>query len=360
MTHRELTWVNWWKNSSWLMLALVLGSSLGLGCRKGNVGAPAEGRAPVPVHVAVVVMTSGWRELCVDGTLEARRSVPVGFLVGGTVSEVPVEEGQAVVRGQTLARLDDASLRDAAAMARAKSEQAEDAWRRMEPLYRGGSLSEIRFVEVETARTEARLALSIAEKNLSDAVLHALEAGWVARRHLEPGALAVPGLPVVTMLDTRVLKARAGVAERDVASLQAGDPAQVEVPALHQILAGRIARVGVAADPLTRTYGVEVELANPGNRLKAGMQARLRLRVPAPAGAVAVPPQAVRVRESGAPVAFVVDGQCRLRRRDLIVDGFSGELLVVSHGLAAGDRVVVSGTPMLEEGQTVTIAGEQH
>jgi multidrug efflux pump subunit AcrA (membrane-fusion protein) len=109
----------------------------------------------VLVEVAQAVSVSGSAAAYYSGTIEAQKNIPLSFLTLGTVAEVKVREGQQVEKGDLLAKLDCQNNQTALQMAAAKSRQADDAFRRFEPMYKNGNLPEIKMVEIETGRTEA-------------------------------------------------------------------------------------------------------------------------------------------------------------------------------------------------------------
>ena len=302
-------------------------------------------------------MAQGGRELHLSGTIEAERSTGLSFAVPGTVREVLVQEGAPVTRGEALARLDPQAFQDALGIAQAKADQAQDAYRRLDPMHRNGTVPDVKWVEVETGLRQAQLALAMAQKNADDTVLRAPEAGVVARRSAEPGATAAPGIPAFVLVQSRVVLGTAPVPEQEVGGVQKGQPARVTVAALGRSFEGTVREIGVSADPLTRTYPVKVAIANADGSLRVGMVAEVILRQEAVARAVAVPPEAVRLDEAGKPCVYVLGGGDTLRRRSVEVSGYAGERLALARGVEAGERVVVSGTPMLADGMRVTVVG---
>ena len=311
------------------------------------------------VSVRPAIRADSTRELRLSGSLGAERSTSASFAVLGTVEQVLVQEGETIKRGQILARLSPRSFRDALGIAKAKADQAEDAYRRLEPMYRNQTLPEVKMVEVEAGRQQARLLLSMARKNLEDSVLRAHEAGVVARRHVEPGTNIMPGTPVVTLVQTKTMLASAPVPETQVGKVKKGDVAKVTVPALGKTLEGVVREIAVISDPLTRTYETKVALANASDELRVGMVVEVRLRVSEEAAAIVVPPEAVRVDETGTPCVFVVTCDKTLQRRQVKVVGYVGEGTALSKGVREGEFVVTSGTPMLADGMTVRLAGPQ-
>lgn len=326
-----------------------------VGCKGGSAdgGDPPASGAPM-VRVTVVSVSDSARDLALSGQLDADLTVAVSFGTAGTVQRVLANEGQSVKQGQVLAVMDAGSLQDQLSAARAKAAQAEDAYARLEPMHRNGTVPEIKWVEVETGREQARSMLSMAVRNLDDATLRSPMSGIVARRSIEPGEKAAPGVAAFTLVRTGTMLANVAVAEKDVSRLKVGAPAWITVSATGRKLAGKVREIGVAADPFTRTYKVKVAVPNPGGELRVGMVADVRLRVPGGTPAVVVPPSAVLVDESERRFVWVLEKDV-VRRRLVRVAGFLQEGDAVDSGLAAGESVVVSGTPMLADGMVVRI-----
>jgi membrane fusion protein, multidrug efflux system len=337
--------------AAWVaIVAGALGLS-GAACRR-------DAPPPVPpqvVRVAVAHETDSTRELRLSGTIEAERSSSLSFAVPGTVEAVLVQEGETVRRGQALARLNARSSQDALGIAKAKASQAEDAYRRLEPMHRNRTIPEVRWIEVETGVQQARSSLSMAQKNLDDTVLRAPEPGIVARRNVEPGVTAVPGSPAIILVQTHIVLATAPVPETQVSGVKKGQTARIVVAALGATLEGTVREVGVVANPLTRTYAAKIAVANPEGALRVGMVAEVFLRQENPSRAVVVPPEAVRVDETGRSCVYVVGEGERLRRQEVEVSGFLGEGTALARGVAAGERVVISGSPMLTDGMAVRV-----
>ena len=335
-----------------LRVAIPMAAAILGGCQSepDRSDAPA---APT-VRVARAVLSDSASDLSATGTLEASVSVAATFRTAGTVQKVLVNEGQSVRRDEPLAELESGSLRDQLLAAQAKARQAEDAWTRLKPLHENGTVPDVKWVEVETGREQARSMVSVAARNLDDALLRSPLAGIVARRSIEPGEQSAPGTPAFTLVQTGTMLAGVPVAEKDVAKLRVGTPARVRVDAVGREVAGKVREIGVEADPLTRTYKVKVAIPNPDELLRVGMVAQVRLHVPGSRPCVVVPTTAVFVDAAGRNFAWI-ETQGKVRRRTVRVSGFLQDAVAVDSGLAAGEGVVVSGTPMLHDGAPVRV-----
>lgn len=325
-----------------------------LACQPATTDTPAPRPAPA-VHAIKASRSETTRNLRLSGSLEAERSTTLSFAVAGTVEQVFVQEGQAVKRGQVIARISARSYQDALALAKSKANQAEDAQRRLKPMYENKTLPEVKMVEVDTGVEQARLAVSMAQKNVADTTLRAPSDGIVARRSVEPGSSVAPGVPVVSLVQTKTILAAAPVPETRIAKVRQGDRAHVFVSALGKSFDGVVRDIGVIAEPLTRTYSVRVAIPNQDGTLRVGMVAEIDLLQANQPVAVVVPPEAVRLDAQGTSYLYVVKADNTLEQRPVKLGGYVGEGAAISQGIADGESVITSGTAMLESGMRVRV-----
>jgi multidrug efflux pump subunit AcrA (membrane-fusion protein) len=132
-----------------------------------------------------------------------------------------------------------------------------------------------------------------------------------------------------------------------------GDKAKVVVSALGKTMQGSIREIAILANPLTRSYDVKVAVPNAQGELRVGLVAEIYLDASGDGAALVIPPEAVRVDEAGKPSVFVVVQNQTIQRRTVGVVGYVGEQVAIGAGLAEGDEVVTSGTPMLAQGMLV-------
>jgi membrane fusion protein, multidrug efflux system len=309
------------------------------------------------VEVAPASSTDAARDLLLNGSLEPERSWALSFATLGTVEQVLVREGDTVGRGQVLARLSAKSFQDALGIASSKARQADDAYRRLEPMYKNQTLPEIKMVEIESGRDQARLMVSMASKSLADTVLHAPEPGIILRRFAEPGMNLAPGMPAFTLVQTSSMLAVVSLPEKQIARLAKGDTATVTVDALGTSFEGKVTDVAISADILTRTYQVKIAVPNKDRALRVGMLADARFHHKEGGRAVVVPSRSVHVDALGIEHVFVVGPNNQLQRRRVKVLGFLQEGTALSEGVREGEQVVTSETPMLADGMVVRVRG---
>ena len=309
---------------------------------------------PLRVETIVAAPSADAGAAVYVGTIEEEASASLSFPVPGTVARTFADEGQRVRQGQLLAELDPTSARQTFDAAEAALNQAKDACARLRQLYDAESLPEIQWVEAQTRLRQAEAAFEIARKNLGDCSLSAPFAGVVGRRQASAGENVLPGVPVMTLLQIGSVKVRFSVPEQEIAGLGAESRIGVVVAALgdRAFTAGRIEKSAVA-NPAAHTYDVRATLPNDGGELLPGMVCRVTVSPAGAAEEIVVPVRAVQQAGDGSRFVWTVRGDSAVRTAvttgRLVNDG-----IVLTGGVAAGDRVVVDGMQKIGEGSKVT------
>jgi RND family efflux transporter MFP subunit len=332
------------------------------------------------------------RTVTVTGTLAADEEVVAGFKVAGRVSEIAVDLGSPVRKGQVLARLDPTDFR-------LRVDQAEAALRQVRAglgLPRDGSVESVdpeKTALVREARAvleEARLSrdrtaqlseknliarsevdasqsrllvaesryqaaleeirnrqellaerssgLALARQQLSDTTLSAPIDGAVRERRASVGEFLAAGAPVFALVRIHPLRLRVAVPERDAPSVRVGQSVRVLLEGDPTAHAGRVSRLSPSIQEQNRTLVVEAEVANQGGKLRPGSFARAEIVVDADRTAVMVPVSTV-VTFAGLEKVFVVkDGKAVEQR--IRTGRRSGDRVEILEGVAAGDPVV--------------------
>ncbi|GJG87790.1 MexH family multidrug efflux RND transporter periplasmic adaptor subunit [Gemmatimonadetes bacterium T265] len=347
-----------------LTLATAVGSAAAAACsRDARAAAPATNApaAPAtPVRVQSAERDTSRAVIRAGGVTEPRATADLAFQVPGRVVAVAVDEGTRVARGQLLAALDPTDYRLAYEQAELARARQADELARARVLRASGSIAANDFDKLDNGARQAAVAGALAAKRLADARLTAPFAGTIARKAVEVGATAGTGSTVLTLVDLSEVEVRVGVSEADVGQVRVGRPASVEVPALGRTFDGRVAHVGVVADPASRTYAVKVALPNAAGALRGGMVATILLPTGRARDAVVVPAAAVARDPDGATEVFVYDPRARrVRARRVEVGDARGADVEVTRGLAVGEPVVVAGQQRLRDGSAVVVAGER-
>jgi membrane fusion protein, multidrug efflux system len=348
---------------STMSLALVAA-----GCgSKPEAAAPERRAAPIRVTAATAALAEWPNIYTVTGTVHARTAVQISGRVMAYVREVHVKPGGRVRAGQTLivldaqevearARQSEAAQNEARAgaaeadqaieSATANLELAETTYGRMRELFDKKSLSNQEFDEANARVRVARAGLDMAQSRRKQvdakiaqaqedrvavqaqsgyATLTAPFAGIVTAKNVEPGNLAVPGAPLLTIEQEGGLRFEANVEESRLPQVRIGQRVDVLVDAADQPLAGTVSEIVPAVDASSRSFLVKIDLA-ASPRMRSGLFGRARFTF-GKRTVVAAPVNAVADRGQMKWVFAAEDGVARAR--------------IVTLGETFGDQVEV-------------------
>lgn len=324
--------------------------TLGCGGAAPEAAAPQEKAAAVRLQRVEARTAVDMARLPAD--VQPNRRAVLAAEVPGVIERLEVQDGQRVRAGDLLVAIDTRTLRQALAEAEAVHRQAVADFERAEQLAERRSITRQQLIDATTGRDVAAARLENAMLGLSKSEVKAPWAGTVAVRRVEVGDYAVPGQPLIELVDTARLKIRAFAPASDVPFLKVGAPARVVLEGIEGEQAeGTVTRLGAELDPGARTLVLEVEVANPGGRWRPGMLARIDLPRRVLEGAVMVPLSAVVDFETEKVLYLVEEG--RARRQVVELGPVIGVDVVVNRGLAPGAVVVVEGQQQVSDGQLV-------
>jgi RND family efflux transporter MFP subunit len=206
---------------------------------------------------------------------------------------------------------------------------------------------------IEVAREDARRL----EATLGYTKIRAPFDGIVVRRHVDTGELTEPGAdkpPLFLVARSDILTFRLDVPEVFAAEVEPGDRAEIRIPAMKgQFIEAKVTRTSWALDPKVRTLRVEVDIPNPGARLRPGLYAHATIIAEEHPDVLTVPATAV-VSEPGPGKEYcvIVDG-ARAERRPIRVGLSDGTRTEVVAGLDGSEAVVKANAASLADGQPV-------
>jgi multidrug efflux pump subunit AcrA (membrane-fusion protein) len=378
-----------------LALALAFAAPLATGCGgpAQSAGPEASGGAPLPVSVQRAAVADVPSVFEAGGIVQARHAAGIASRVLAPVSSVRVRPGDRVRAGQTLVELDGRQLdadrrRAAAALAAAENgaRAAEADVRAADASFALARATQERIASLFERRSatpqehdETKAALGAAEARLtgararaagaaaaveaaraasdaasvaaSYAVIAAPYDGVVSERQADPGDMAVPGQPLLTLEDTRGLEFEVRLDEARASAVAPGQVVSIRfdaAPAGEAAVQGHVVEIG-RVDPASHSFIVRLDLpARPP--LRSGTFGRAAFA--GPGHRALIVPSAAVVRRGQLLFVFTVDGD-RARLRPISIGQEHPDGIEVTAGLAEGELVVTNPAASLVDGAPV-------
>lgn len=342
-----------------------------LACRSEEK--PAEAKASVRVAAAAKGPIAEWVELFGRVVPPADRDATIAPQVAGVLLAEVVREGDAVRRGQVVARVDPEPLQDAVAAAEAAERRAaadaefkRRAAARTRGLFEKGVASgqeaeadEAAAVGAEASLAEAKSTLATARRRLTWAGLRAPFDGVVVKLLRREGDTVdgTPATPVVEIASPKPIEVDADAIAEVLRQVAPGQRAEVTThgqgPAT---LEAHVLRAARSVDPASGAGEVRLGFDDPDAALVLGTPVSIRIAVRDEPDALTVPATALRRGADGAAQVVVVDADGTTAHvREVQVGLGDPKRVEILSGLAPGDRVVVDDPVGLVDGAAVTV-----
>jgi RND family efflux transporter MFP subunit len=342
--------------------------------RGGTTGA-SKAESPTPVAAltvtSAVVQSRDWPQAIeANGSIAAWQEASVGTVVGGLrVSDVLVDVGDVVQRGEPLAHFDldvvraaQAALRADLMQARALAARADADLARANELHGGGAISEQDLLQSRTqaATTQAQVAaaeahLEAQDLQLKQAVIVAPDSGVITSRSVTLGAVEPAGQELFRLIRRNRLQWQGEVTAAQVSSVHSGQLVRIVLPD-GTAATGHVVRIAPGMNAQTRLGTVFADV-DGGSNARAGMFAAAHIELPSSPARV-VPAVSVLIRDGRSVVALLENGRDgpTVSIRRVTVGRRSGDEVEIVDGLSGNARVVARGANFLGDGDLVKLS----
>lgn len=310
---------------------------------------------PIRVETQVVKKSTDELNLNFSGLIIPKVTTQLSFQLPGQVNKIYTDEGDFVKKGELLAELDNKSFVSAHKAAFAMKTQAEDAYKRLKRVYEKGSLPEIQWEDVKSKLEQANSAEQVARNNIENCRIIAPSSGVIGTKSVELGSSAIPGVSALTLLDINNVYIKISVPENEVNKIKKGQDARIVIPAINQkVLIGKVKKIGVIANVISKTYEVKILLENGDHSIKPGMVCDVNLSIPQVDDNITIPSQAVVKESDNKTYVYLVDKNTKsTKKQEVVIGEFVCNRLAVLRGLQQGDIIIVNGQHKLKKNSYV-------
>lgn len=314
------------------------------------IRAPEIAQKPFRVAVIETRQAPHSRKLILSGRTEAIHKMMAIARTNGVIEQLNVRRGSAVQKDDVIARLSDEARVAQVAQARALLMQRKSELEAKRRLIDTGALPRLDLGNLEAQYKAAEAALAAADAELDRGAIRAPWSGVITDVPVEPGQAVAANKEIAQIVALDPMLVVAEVSERRLPGVKVG--AVVEVRLITGTAAnGSIRFVSKSASQTTRTYRVEVEVANPGGEIADGVTAEVAIALTAEP-ATRVPRSALTFSSDGELGLRIVGAGNKVVFAPVTVAEDEQTFMWVA-GVADGARVIVQGQDFVREGQIV-------
>ena len=292
--------------------------------------------------------------ITVFGNVEADKYAKISPEMNGQVRTIHVREGQRAGKGDLLVSLNTDATESGITEAKAALDLARTTFEKQENLWKQNIGSEIQYLQAKTQKEAAEARLNTLQAQLRMSQIRAPFNGLVDKIYLKEGDMAGPAVPVIEFVNLARVTIKADISESYIGSIHAGENVEVSFASLPDLnLTAKIVRASKVINPSSRTFSIELSLANPGEKIRPNMISSIRINDFSSDNALVVPTIVIKRDITGdyLYVASVDENNNmvatkRYVRRGVSYDGNT----MINSGLNPGDKVVVAGYNLISTG----------
>lgn len=306
---------------------------------------------PLEVMVAVAEQSTPVRQVEIMATIEAAQNASIGARVSGNITELPVNLGSKVNKGDTLVVISANEIKAQLNQAQAQLEQVRRNLTRERNLLKKNAATPESVKTLEDGQRIAEATYKEARTMLDYTIIKAPFDGVITIKSANVGDLAIPGKTLLKLEDESSLQVITDVPEGLILDLSIGDKLQVKIEAAGVDVSGTITEIAPKADMTSRTAPVKLQIPE-SPKIRSGQFARVSL--PGTQGtAIMIPRSAIKPFGQLERVFIAQDDVARLQlvKTGLVV----GEFVEVLSGISAGERVVISESVELSDGRKIVV-----
>jgi membrane fusion protein, multidrug efflux system len=289
-----------------------------------------------------------------QGSIESTDNIMVSAKSMGVLSQVYVREGDAVVRGQTLAQIDNSLTQRGIEEVKSSMELVNTVYERQKNLWDQKIGTEVQYLQAKNNKESLERRLATLNEQLDMSKIKSPINGTIDQVNVKIGENAAPGMPAFRVINGNDLRLSAKVSEAYISTIKKGNRAMISFSDYDKKIEAPLTFVGRNIDQLSRSFTIEAKLP-ASNELRPNMTAVVKIVFSSLPAALCVPVNVVQ-EINNEKVVYVAesDGKQAVARKKVVqINGIYDNLAQVTSGLKAGDKVITVGYQGLNDGELI-------
>ncbi len=311
---------------------------------------------PIVVAVSPIQAQSFKHFVEGQGVVTSKNIVMVTPQMGGTITSMILVEGQAVKKGQVVATIDNAVMKESMVEIKTQLELANTVFNKQKALWDQQIGTEIQYLQAKANKESLEKRIITMETQMGLSKVYAPISGVVEKVMQKSGEMGMPGAPMAQIVNVGDLKITAKIADTYVGSVKKGDAITVKFPDINKEFTTRISLVNALIDPASRTFGIEANIPSLGGSLKPNQVAIININDLSKANALIVSQNIIQKTELGDLVyVAVTENGKKIAKAKKVKTGISynGNVEILE-GLTSGEMVITQGYQDLVDGSLIS------
>ncbi|MFZ0455609.1 MAG: efflux RND transporter periplasmic adaptor subunit [Ignavibacteriaceae bacterium] len=302
----------------------------------------------VPVKIETVKYKKFTKYYSFFGKLTGIKEATKGAMVGGKIEKINARVGDPVKKDQVIVEFAEDNPGIQFMQAKESYDNAEKTYNRMKALLKAGETAQANYDAAETQYLVAKRNYeSLKDMLFVDSPFD----GTIVDVKVNEGDNVKNETHLFTVSQLTRMHTKIWASETEISSVKKGMNAKIEYNG--KIYYGKVTEVSMAADPLKQAFYAEVEFDNPKMELKSGVTVDIRIITYENPEAVIIPRNLIMTDEKGTYIFLENNGSAE--KRYVANGNDSGLDFEIRNGLKPGDRVIVQGISLLDNGAKVKI-----
>ncbi len=294
--------------------------------------------------------------ISIQGNTKTDKNIIVRPLTSGIITNVFINEGQHVSKGQTLMQLDDAVLRNSISEIENQLSLATTTYERQKRLWEQKIGSEMQYLQVKNQKEALEKRILTLKSQLKNYKIKAPFTGIVDDVIANLGDLASPQTPTLRLINLNKMYIESDVSENYLKDIKKGNKAIVSFPSIAFLTETKITKVGNFINPDNRSFKVKINLKNNKRNIKPNLLADIKINDYTAKNAISIPSNLVQTDENGNTFVFTVTTKenRQIVTKNMVETGkeYNGKTEILK-GLTEKDLIIYEGSRNVSEGQEV-------
>jgi RND family efflux transporter MFP subunit len=295
-----------------------------------------------------------------QGNVQTKKNLVIYPEYSGLLSKVYVTEGQKVVKGQLLAKIDDGGLGQQVAQLKIQAELAKTTFERQKRLWDQNIGSEIQYLQAKSNYEAQQRAVNQLQQQIGKTLVRAPFSGTIDDVITEQGSVVAPGQSqLFRIVNLGEMYIETDVPERYLTNVTKGKNVEIEFPILGESIVAKIRQAGNFINPANRTFKVEIAVPNQNGSIKPNLTAKLKINDYTNEKAILIPLSIISENAEGQQYVYKVSDRNEkkgIAKRVFIETGKTqGDFIEIISGINNGDEIIDEGARSVRDDQEIKI-----